>query len=142
MDLCKVNCGRVNTLYLKMQSLRNGSLFSLSGMRHLTDSLKERLQEWLSDLISNHTPPTSPLNSPIAPSKADVVLVVTHEECLLTLLDLLTDSEVVQVDVAKGVDVGRRVDNGRFCIVRVWWDGDGARGRIEGWGVGDLLQED
>lgn len=95
----------------------------------------------------NHTPPTSPLNSPTDPnpntntSKADVVLVVTHEECLLTLLDLLTTRGGVEVDVASGVNVERRVDNGRFCIVRVWWDQDGVRGRIEGWGVGGLLQD-
>jgi len=79
-----------------------------------------------------------------------VVLVVTHEECLLTLLNLLTDNSEpgtgVQVDIAQGVDVRKRVENGRFCIVRVWWDGDGdrggARGRIEGWGVGGLVQEE
>ena len=88
------------------------------------------------------------MNSPTTPTRADVVLVVTHEECLITLLDLLTnDSEpgrVVQVDIAQGVDVAKRVENGRFCIVRVWWDGDGcgASGRIEGWGVGGLVQEE
>jgi len=81
-----------------------------------------------------------------------VVLVVTHEECLLTLLNLLTSNTEpgtgVQVDIAQGVDVAKRVENGRFCIVRVWWDGDGdiigggARGRIEGWGVGGLVQEE
>lgn len=76
-----------------------------------------------------------------------MVLVVTHEECLLTLLDLLTHpsderSLDVVVDVAHGVDTARRVENGRFCIVRVWWDELGAMGRIEGWGVGDLLQDD
>ena len=85
-----------------------------------------------------------------------MVLVVTHEECLLTLLDLLTSSsssedpssevearggvEVdMDIDVAHGVDTGRRIDNGRFCIVRVWWDEVGVRGRIEGRGVGGLL---
>jgi hypothetical protein len=85
-----------------------------------------------------------------------VVLVVTHEECLLTLLDLLTASSSeelsseaetrggveVDVDVAHGVDTAKRVDNGRFCIVRVWWDEDFVRGRIEDWGVGGLLQDD
>jgi hypothetical protein len=82
-----------------------------------------------------------------------VVLVVTHEECLLTLLDLLTTSSTgvplrsggnmeVEVDIAHGVDTGKRVDNGRFCIVRVWWDEVGVRGKIEGWGVGGLLQDD
>jgi len=82
-----------------------------------------------------------------------VVLVVTHEECLLTLLDLLTTSSTgvpvrngsnmeVEVDIAHGVDTAKRVDNGRFCIVRVWWDENGVRGRIEGWGVGGLLQDD
>jgi len=48
----------------------------------------------------------------------------------------------MDIDVAHGVDTGRRVDNGRFCIVRVWWDEVGVRGRIEGWGVGGLLQDD
>jgi len=110
-------------------------------------SLTARLQEWLSTLLTNHTPPSSPHNCPTTPIPADVVLVVTHEECLLTLLDLLTHSSNeasldVDLDVAHGVDTARRVDNGRFCIVRVWWDVDGARGRIEAWGVGDLLQDD
>jgi hypothetical protein len=76
-----------------------------------------------------------------------VVLVVTHEECLLTLLDLLTSSPSggdmeMDVDIAPGVDTAKRVDNGRFCIVRVWWDEDFVRGRIEDWGVGGLLQDD
>jgi hypothetical protein len=48
----------------------------------------------------------------------------------------------VDVDIAHGVDTGKRVDNGRFCIVRVWWDEEGVRGKIEGWGVGGLLQDD
>jgi len=48
----------------------------------------------------------------------------------------------MDIDVAHGVDTGRRVDNGRFGIVRVWWDEVGVRGRIEGWGVGALLQDD
>jgi hypothetical protein len=48
----------------------------------------------------------------------------------------------VEVDIAHGVDTAKRVDNGRFCIVRVWWDEDGVRGRVEGWGIGGLLQDD
>lgn len=46
------------------------------------------------------------------------------------------------MDIANGVNVGKRVDNGRFCMVRVWWDENGPRGRIEGWGVGGLVQEE
>ena len=72
---------------------------------------------------------------------------MTHEECLLTLLDILTpptrmQTSGIDADIAHGVDTTARVENGRFCIVRVWWDADGARGRIEGWGVGDSLQDD
>ena len=98
-------------------------------------------------MLTNHTPPASPLNSPTTPIPADVVLVVTHEECLLALLDLLTSPQMqvtggIEADIAHGVDTSTRVENGRFCIVRVWWDVDGARGRIEGWGLGDLLQDD
>jgi hypothetical protein len=67
---------------------------------------------------------------------------------LLPLLTILTEpSSPVPVRVAEGVDVGVRVPNASFAIVRVWWEkGDcdvlEPRGRLAAWAAGELLQED
>lgn len=59
--------------------------------------LAARLHLFLSQLVESHTPVTSPLNSPRTPvSPSDqgsgCVLVVTHDACLLALLQILTET--------------------------------------------------
>ncbi|ORY31993.1 histidine phosphatase superfamily [Naematelia encephala] len=131
--------------------------------------LSTRLKEWLDNLITYHTPVTSPAGTPRTPiSPADpgsgTVLAVTHEECLLSLLRLLTSSNkdnhnhALQLHVPQTVDTSLRLGNTAMTIVRVWWEdvgglspfGDGQlgmgkmepRGRLEAWGVEDHLIDD
>lgn len=67
------------------------------------------------------------------------ILVVTHEECIMTLLNVLIVTSPVRMSVAEEVDLGRRVGNGSLGIVRVSWDGDmEVRARLEAWAVESL----
>ncbi|RXK37272.1 hypothetical protein M231_05414 [Tremella mesenterica] len=64
---------------------------------HLSESEKQidaRLHFWLSTLVQTKTPLTSPLSTPRTPLSpndpgAGVIIAVTHEECLLSLLRIL-----------------------------------------------------
>ena len=65
--------------------------------------------------------------------------MVTHEECIMTLLNVLIVTSPVRMIVAEGVDLGRRVGNGTVGIIRVWRDGDmEVRARLEAWAVESL----
>jgi hypothetical protein len=157
MALSKERSGMKQKVFLMMQRVRRGTTALIpeqrGGLRDpLTFSLTARLESWLSTLIETHTPTSTPPSSATSPNgpmnNLDIALVVTHEECLLALLNILTHQpSPVQVSIAAGVDVGARVENATFAIVRVWWEKEDKeeglvpRGRLEAWAVGGLLQD-
>lgn len=116
-------------------------------------SLFERMSTWLQRLIADHTPTASPTNSPTnrgaALDVSDNVLVVTHQDCIMTLLKILTKptspDSPVSVSIGHDVDLSRPCGNTAVAIVRIWWEaGDEVgglqpMGRLEAWGVGDHL---
>ena len=144
MGVYRVKSGLANMLFRTMRSRRNRELSRLLSLRlpKLTYSLSARLQDWLSTLISDHTPQSSPASTPpTSPFQAgeESILVVTHEECIMTLLNILVVSSSVRMSVAEGVDLGKRVGNGSVGIIKVWWDGDmEVRARLEAWAVESL----
>ncbi|KAK4685205.1 hypothetical protein P7C73_g4951, partial [Tremellales sp. Uapishka_1] len=122
------------------------------------ESLEKRLHEWLSTLVTAHTPlsspattPTYPVADPFEPHRhtpgRGIILAVTHEECLLTLLKLLTSSSsAVDTVVPASLDIDARCGNTGVAILRVWWvEEEGkmeARGRLEAWAMDEHLLAD
>ncbi|WVQ64663.1 uncharacterized protein L199_002830 [Kwoniella botswanensis] len=165
-------------------------------------ALSARLHDWLSVLLSTHTPSASGAATPVSPLTPSsnngpvleralssikglarpgiprigsvqtntlswgVVLVVTHQECLTCLLDMLTcpapsttndemmkkspiDLHVPEHVKFNSADPDRQVGNTSVAIIRVWWEDDATegnelvpRGRLEAWGSEEHLQVD
>nr|XP_019048555.1 hypothetical protein I302_02327 [Kwoniella bestiolae CBS 10118]OCF27485.1 hypothetical protein I302_02327 [Kwoniella bestiolae CBS 10118] len=92
-----------------------------------------------------------------------VVLVVTHQECITALLDMLTSQSTDEMEKLKKkapIDLhvpehisfegeeGKQVGNTGVAILRVWWeDGEEGmglvpRGRLEAWGSEEHLRDE
>lgn len=74
------------------------------------------------------------------------VLAVTHQDCLLTILRILTEPTThdspLTMTIGPDVDLDKPCGNTSVAVVRIWWEGVGERrpmGRLEAWGVGDHL---
>ncbi|WRT63481.1 uncharacterized protein IL334_000386 [Kwoniella shivajii] len=118
------------------------------------------LERALSSIVGLPRPGIS--RNPSTPAGAGkgsgIVLVVTHQECLSSLAQLLTattdPAEIIgkspiDIHVPENIDFGRQVGNTSVAILRVWWEDDGsngngmeARGRLEAWGSEDHLHEE
>lgn len=82
------------------------------------------------------------------------VLVVTHEECLLSLVAVLTGSAtdeappspLSKTHVPRDVEIFDRLPNTAVAILKVWWEDESGvpipRGKVESWGQTDHLLED
>ncbi|WVO17655.1 hypothetical protein L204_105352 [Cryptococcus depauperatus] len=109
------------------------------------------------DLIKALPRPGMP-RTPSVPSGgglgSGVILVLTHQECLTALIDILTSSSAqetqsepkspIDLHVPEGFDFKSNIANTSVAILRVWWEegenGLEARGRVEAWGVQEHLE--
>ena len=131
------------------------------------DRLAKRLQSWLGEIARQNTPISTPATSPIDAEHAGVshtarsddtvqaekkVLVVTHEECLLALINLLTRSDDSDYDtppspvgsmrVSDDVEVCGHLSNTALAVLRLEWiDGTEPHATLESWGSVEHLKE-
>lgn len=139
--------------------------------------MEKRLGSWLAETMQNHTPTPSPVSSPTDPTAPlpgwseppdakvqlnqqgqQKVLVVTHEECLLALMRLLTTRRPLHVDgrgsvpklgvvlgINDEINVHDHLANTALSVLRIEWeDADGElvpKGVLESWGLTDHLRD-
>ncbi|WWC85638.1 uncharacterized protein L201_000504 [Kwoniella dendrophila CBS 6074] len=93
-----------------------------------------------------------------------IVLCVTHQECLSSLIKILTKSNInndnsndddkvskkspIDLHVPETISLDNKVGNTSVAILRIWWEDDEVngglepRGRLEAWGSEEHLQDD
>ena len=117
--------------------------------------------------MRQNTPLSTPATSPIDAERAGVnhtaqsdetvraekkILVVTHEECLLALINLLTRSKDSDYDTPPSpvgsmrflddVAVGGHLSNTALAVLRLEWiDGAEPHATLESWGSTEHLKE-
>lgn len=104
-------------------------------------SLETRVHGWINGLIQSECPVSKQevKGGSLQPdSDGKVVMIVTHEDCLLSLRHLILNATdgcaLSEMELAPKVRITDQVADVTCVVVRIWNAGNGVKGRIEAWG--------
>lgn len=106
--------------------------------------LDARLREWLNAVLAVHLPASTAGKSEATKEEdSEIVLAATHEDCIVSLRDVLLavdpEIKVADTEVVPGLDTTCRPMNSKLVKIRFWREGGGGgstsviRARFETW---------